>query len=58
LPRNASEDFGRALTEKVLPALVGDDPDQVIERATICKGGKLMPHFTYLEKYVYGKVEK
>jgi hypothetical protein len=56
LPRNASEDFGRVLMEKVLPALAGDDPDQVIERATICKNGKLMPHFAYLEKYAYEKV--
>lgn len=56
LPRNASEDFGRVLAEKIIPALTGEDPDQVIERATICKDGKLMPHFSYLEKYAYEKV--
>src|SRR2546426_1070499 len=45
LPRDASEDFGKDLMERVIPFLFSDDPDQVIERASICKDGRLMPHF-------------
>lgn len=55
LPRNASEDFGRVLMEKILPALVGSDDEKIIERATICKDGKLMPRFANLENYAYAK---
>ncbi|MFM7024153.1 MAG: NAD(P)-dependent oxidoreductase [Flavobacteriales bacterium] len=51
LPRDASADFGAALIEKVLPGLLSNDPDQIIERATICKGGSLMEKFSYLKDY-------
>ncbi|MGZ3931691.1 MAG: NAD(P)-dependent oxidoreductase [Bacteroidia bacterium] len=53
LPRDASDDFGKDLTERVLPDLFGSDTDRVIERATICKNGKLMPAFEYLKDYAY-----
>jgi saccharopine dehydrogenase (NAD+, L-lysine-forming) len=43
LPRNASDDFGKDLTERVLPFIFGEDPDQIIERASICRDGKLTP---------------
>ena len=55
LPRNASEDFGKALLENVLPSLIGDDKDGVIERATIVKDGKLTKNFNYLKDYLEGK---
>ncbi len=54
LPRNASEDFGKALLENVLPSLIGEDKDGVIERATIVKDGKLTKLFSYLQDYLDG----
>ncbi|MDI9339592.1 MAG: NAD(P)-dependent oxidoreductase [Sediminibacterium sp.] len=53
LPRDASDDFGKDLTERVLPYVLGDDKDGVIERATICKEGRLTSHFEYLSDYAY-----
>lgn len=55
LPRDASEGFGRHLAERVMPALIDKDDDQIIQRATIASGGKLMPAFEYLSDYVEGK---
>lgn len=53
LPRDASDDFGKDLTERVLPNILGEDVDQVIERASICKNGKLGVTFEYLSDYAY-----
>jgi alanine dehydrogenase len=53
LPRDASDDFGKDLTERVLPFLVQEDTDKVIDRATICKDGKLTEGFNYLSDYAY-----
>lgn len=53
LPRDASDDFGKDLTERVLPFLFGEDTDKVIERASICKDGKLTQPFEYLSDYAY-----
>lgn len=53
LPRDASDDFGKDLMERVLPNITTTDKDQVIERATICKQGKLTPAFDYLKDYAY-----
>lgn len=55
LPREASTDFGNSLIENILPCLFGEDPDRVIERATIAMNGKLMPAYEYLQSYVDGK---
>jgi hypothetical protein len=55
LPRNASEEFGRDLLDKILPALLVDDSDGVVERATITRNGLLTPQFAYLQDYVDGK---
>lgn len=55
LPRSASEEFGRDLIDRVLPMLIGEDKDEVIERATIARDGKLTTHFQYLQDYVDGK---
>lgn len=54
LPRDASEDFGNTLLEKVYPALLKTDPEKLIERATIAENGHLSPHFSYLEAYAQG----
>jgi alanine dehydrogenase len=52
LPRNASNDFGNLLTHTIMPYLLGDDSEGVIERATIAQNGDLMPRFEYLRDYV------
>ncbi len=54
LPREASEDFGKELMERVMPSLLGVDKDGIIERATITKNGILTPRFAYLKDYVNG----
>ena len=53
LPRDASDDFGKDLTERVLPHLFENDADKVIKRATICKDGKLTTYYEYLGEYAY-----
>lgn len=52
LPRDASEDFGRQLMEKVIPALLEHDGHPVIEEASITKAGQLTSYFDYLSSYV------
>lgn len=55
LPKDASEDFGNELIKQVFPVLFGDDPDNIIGRATETDAhGKLTPHFAYLQDYVDG----
>lgn len=53
LPRDASDDFGKDLTERVLPYLLGEDKDKIIKRATICKDGKLTHYYEYLSDFAY-----
>ena len=56
LPKDASEDFGNELIKHVLPAMIGDDTDRIIERASQTNlEGSLMPDFEYLLDYVAGK---
>lgn len=56
LPRDASENFGKELIEKVVPALTGQtDTDGLIDRASIVKNGALMPRFEYLTDYAMDK---
>ncbi|MEX1001356.1 MAG: NAD(P)-dependent oxidoreductase [Crocinitomicaceae bacterium] len=53
LPKDASEDFGEELIQKVFPYLFGDDPDGIIERASQTNlKGELTSYFSYLEDYV------
>jgi len=53
LPRDASDDFGKDLAERVLPFTFSEDKDKIIERASITKNGKLLPAFDYLSNYAY-----
>ena len=56
LPKDASEDFGNELIKHVLPSLIGDDTDRIIERASQTNlQGELMPEFEYLNDFVQGK---
>jgi alanine dehydrogenase len=53
LPRDASEHFGDELIKIVIPILLGDDPENILERASETnKLGELMPDFSYLSDYV------
>ncbi|MDH5396748.1 MAG: NAD(P)-dependent oxidoreductase [Cyclobacteriaceae bacterium] len=54
LPRDASNDFGRDLINKVLPHLLGAGNHQMIENATIASNGSLTKKFDYLSSYVKG----
>lgn len=52
LPREASDYFGHILINKIYSALLSEDTDGIIERASITKEGKLGNHFSYLQDYV------
>ena len=53
LPRDSSKDFGRDFLQRVAPALMGNDPDKVLERASETNFmGELMPRFAYLKEWV------
>ncbi|MBT4882125.1 MAG: alanine dehydrogenase, partial [Flavobacteriales bacterium] len=54
LPKDASEDFGNEMIAKILPSLLENDREQIIENATICKNGDLTPNFEYLRNYLNG----
>ncbi|MCT4581007.1 MAG: NAD(P)-dependent oxidoreductase [Flavobacteriales bacterium] len=54
LPKDASESFGEMFIEHVLEPLLGNDPENIIERASETKNGKLTTHFSYLEDYLKG----
>lgn len=53
LPRDASKYFGGYLQTYVLPDLIKGLESGVIERATICKEGKLGKHYQYLHDYAF-----
>lgn len=56
LPKDASEDFGSELLKHVFPRLLGEDPDQIIYRASeTTLDGTLNEPFLYLSDYVAGK---
>ena len=54
LPKDASEDFGNEMIKHILPALLGYDQDDLINRASICKNGDLNTPYEYLRAYVNG----
>jgi len=53
LPRDASEDFGKELLERVMPSLLVEDKTGLISRASICEGGKLTDRYLYLKDYAF-----
>ncbi len=50
LPRDASDNFGKELLEKVLPAIL-NDKDELLKRATITTHGNVAERFSYLKNY-------
>ncbi|MDC2982205.1 NAD(P)-dependent oxidoreductase [Bacteroidota bacterium] len=55
LPKDASVSFGEMFIEHVLEPLLGNDPEDIIYRASETKDGQLTPHFAYLQDYLKGK---
>ena len=55
LPKDASEEFGKMFINHVLDPLIGNDPEDIIYRASETINGKLTPHFEYLKDYLEGK---
>ena len=55
VPKDASSGFGDDLIDKVIPLFMGDDPDEILARATIAENGQLTKYFSYLQEYVAGK---
>ena len=54
LPKDSSEDFGKEFIDKILPSIIGEDKENIINRATVCKNGDLTPDFEYLRDYLNG----
>jgi saccharopine dehydrogenase (NAD+, L-lysine-forming) len=52
LPRDASEDFGKALLKHVMPELLGLQDTGMLERASITDKGKLTKKYDYLKDYL------
>ncbi len=55
LPKDASVSFGEMFINHVLEPLLGNDPEDIIYRASETKEGQLTPHFAYLQDYLEGK---
>jgi alanine dehydrogenase len=51
-----SESFGRKLLRNVLPHLLNGDKEGILEKATVCKNGKLTRAYEYLSDYSYQKI--
>lgn len=52
LPRDASEYFGQHFEKYILGELLSDK-SEIIDRATICRDGKLTSYYEYLADYAY-----
>ena len=55
LPADASEGFGAAFMEYVIPAFFNGDQEGILARAKMTENGKLTPNFEYLSDFVAGK---
>ncbi|MEX0965796.1 MAG: NAD(P)-dependent oxidoreductase [Bacteroidia bacterium] len=55
LPKDASREFGEALSTQVLPRFHVNPGDKLFERATIAQDGHLTKDFQYLEDFVRDK---
>lgn len=53
LPCDASEHFGLHLEKYVLPELFKEGGSELIDRATICRDGRLTPLYEYMSDYAY-----
>ena len=53
LPRDASEDFGNMIVNRIVPELLQGENSEMIQRATIASNGKLGGPYQYLSDYAY-----
>lgn len=53
LPRDASKYFGAHFEKYILHELLAGYDSPLIERATICADGKLLPRYEYMADYAY-----
>lgn len=51
LPKDASTDFGNALIKNIIPELLNNDENNIINRASICIEGELNSYYQYLKDY-------
>ena len=51
LPKDASKDFGDALIKNIIPELLNNDENNIINRASICLNGELNSNYEYLKTY-------
>jgi alanine dehydrogenase len=58
LPRDASEGFGNALLQHVVPELLNWESSPLIQNASICKKGQLTENYLYLADYLSGNITK
>ncbi|MDC6352375.1 NAD(P)-dependent oxidoreductase [Zeaxanthinibacter sp. PT1] len=54
LPRDASEGFGAAFVEHVIPSFFNGDARGILERARMTQNGELTERYDYLQDYVDG----
>lgn len=54
VPKDASTGFGQDLIDRIIPLFLGNDPDHILQRATISEDGQLTERFKYLQDYVDG----
>lgn len=52
LPRDASNDFGNELVEKVMKVLIEDKTNEMIQKAVITRDGDLTNRYNYLEQFL------
>jgi len=52
LPKEASIDFGHHIVKSIIPLLLGEDKENIIERATIAREGRLTERYSYLQEWV------
>ncbi|MFH0758536.1 MAG: NAD(P)-dependent oxidoreductase [Bacteroidota bacterium] len=55
LPRDASEDFGQALSASVIPEILGTSDTGMVKRACIAEKGRLTKNYAYLQDYLEGR---
>jgi len=55
LPRDASADFGTALSKHVIPELIGKSDTGMLQRASIAGEGMLTEEYAYLQAYLEGR---
>ena len=54
IARDASEGFGAAFCQNIIPAFFNGDKDGVLQRARMTQNGKLTERFAYLQDFVNG----